>query len=53
MGHLAVAYCGLGKLKNAEELQMVALEKWIQIRGEDHPSALLAREKLDYIQNAL
>ncbi|KAJ6484270.1 P-loop containing nucleoside triphosphate hydrolase protein [Mycena vulgaris] len=46
MGNLASTYQQLGKLQEAEELEVVVFEKRRKILGEDHPSTLRAMGNL-------
>jgi hypothetical protein len=46
MKSLVFTYCKLGNLKDAEERQTAALEKYIQIRGVGHRKTVLARNSL-------
>ncbi|KAJ7254279.1 hypothetical protein C8J57DRAFT_1722220 [Mycena rebaudengoi] len=46
MGNLASTYRGLGKLTDAEQLEVVVLEKRRQTLGPEHPDTLLAMGNL-------
>jgi hypothetical protein len=47
MGNLALTYQKQGKLKLAQEIQVVVLEKQKRTLGEEHPGTVRAREELD------
>jgi hypothetical protein len=53
MENLAYTYYKLRKPKDAEELQKIALDKYIQIWGADHPKTASARNRLVKFRNAL
>jgi hypothetical protein len=53
MANLAESYRNLGKMTEAEELEVVVLEQRIQLFGVDHPDTVSAREDLEIIRKEM
>ncbi|KAJ7077784.1 hypothetical protein C8R44DRAFT_825824 [Mycena epipterygia] len=53
MHNLAYIYYDMGKLEEAEKLEVAVVEKQRNILGEDHPHTQLAMELLESISKDL